>query len=116
MSGKNTDAQVYDLEKIRFIIRDAVQLDLSYAYDDLVFSEHGLFIIQFDKADDKKLYCWFGMETTKTFRDVSFESLQLTCKLNKIMLERKGLFEVKNNESSEQVDIHFMPDEDAVQK
>jgi hypothetical protein len=39
-----------DLEKIRFIINEATGLDLAYAYDDLVFSEHGVFIVQFEEV------------------------------------------------------------------
>jgi hypothetical protein len=48
---KQLTPELYELEKVRFIIKDACGIDVGYAYDDLVFAEHGLFLIQFlDKA------------------------------------------------------------------
>lgn len=107
--AENTDAQVYELEKVKFIIKDALQLDISYAYDDLVFSEHALVIIQFDKNDVNKLYCWFNTGTTEEFRVAAFESLGITCKLNRVKLENKGLFDINQKENGEELDIKFLP-------
>ncbi len=46
-----------DLEKVRTIIDEATGLEVSYAYDDLVFPDHTAFIIQFD---DTKASHFFG--------------------------------------------------------
>jgi len=37
-----------NLENLRAFIKDATGLDVSYAYDDLVFPDHTAFIVQFD--------------------------------------------------------------------
>jgi hypothetical protein len=34
------DIVFFELEKVRFIIKDGSGLDIAYAYEDLVFSEH----------------------------------------------------------------------------
>lgn len=36
MEEKNV--QFYELEKVRFIVKDACGIDIAYAYEDLVFS------------------------------------------------------------------------------
>ncbi len=48
-----------DLEKARLIIKEGVGLDLTYAYDDLVFSEHGVIILQFDDNHEGGFFCHF---------------------------------------------------------
>ena len=58
--------ELYELEKVRFIIKDACGLDVAYAYDDLVFAEHGLFIIQFTDKAGNQLGCWFNNEILET--------------------------------------------------
>ncbi len=101
------DVILFDLEKVRFIIKDAIQLDISYAYDDLVFSEHGLIIIQFVKDNANLLYCWFNTECSVEYRDALFESMKITAELNKTMLEYKGIFEMKQSEGKEEIDLKF---------
>ena len=48
-----------NLEKVKFIVKEATGLDIAYAYDDLVFSEHGVFMIQWDNIIENQLYCYF---------------------------------------------------------
>jgi len=97
----------FDLEKVKFIVKDACQLDISYAYQDLVFSEHGLFIIQFDADDSNHLSCWFNAECSEKYRVALMDSLQMTGKLNKIYVEYKGTFEMIQKENKEEIDIEF---------
>ncbi|VBB44705.1 conserved hypothetical protein [uncultured Paludibacter sp.] len=106
--NNSSDVQIYELEKARFIIKDAVQLDISYAYDDLIFSEHGLFIIQFVKENKNKLYCWFNTTTTNDFKKSTFTALETTCNLNKMIIEYKGDFEISQKENGEELDIKFI--------
>ena len=48
-TASGNDIKFFELEKAKFIIKDATNLDVAYAYEDLVFSEHGIFILQFHK-------------------------------------------------------------------
>ena len=44
-----------DLETVRQIIKEATDLEVMYAYDDLVFPDHGVFMIQYDDKMVNKL-------------------------------------------------------------
>lgn len=104
----SNDFVLFDIEKARFILKDAIQLDINYAYEDLLFSEHGLIIIQFTKENQDLLYCWFNKDCSLKYRDALFESLKITAGLNKVMLEYKGTFEMKQKEGKDEIDLRFM--------
>lgn len=51
-----------DLEMVRSAIKEATDLDITYAYDDLVFPEHVAFLIQYAPDSDKKMFCFFHVD------------------------------------------------------
>lgn len=52
-----------DFNKISEIMKEATGVALGYAYTDLAFSEHGLYMIHFvENGDDTLLYCYFNLE------------------------------------------------------
>jgi len=101
------DVQFYELEKARFIIKDATDLDVAYAFEDLVFSEHGIFILQFDKKQQDSFICWFNKDCEEKERFSFFKSLTNTAILNKIKLVYKGKFEMTQKDGEEEIDIKF---------
>jgi hypothetical protein len=106
-SHKTNKFQFIELEKIRFIVKDACGIDIAYAYDDLVFSEHGLFIIRFVDKEGNKLDCWFNNEMIESKEILMFDSLKKTAKLNGSDITYKGRFVMKQEEGSEEIDIEF---------
>lgn len=105
----NDTPQLYELEKVRFIIKDACAIDVAYAYEDLVFAEHGLFIIQFMDTAAKELVCWFNNETPETDMMNIVRSLSITANLNDSNITLKGRFEMAQKDDSEEIDLRFMP-------
>jgi hypothetical protein len=104
----NTFLDLFELDKVRFIIKDACGLDIAYAYDDLVFSEHGLFLIKFVDMSGSTLHCWFNREIVESEEIRMFDSLGKTASLNDTKLIYKGRFSLKQNmTSSEEIDIVF---------
>jgi len=103
------NVQFYELEKVRFIIKDATGLDVAYAYDDLVFSEHGVFIIQFDKTNANAITCWFNKECVDKERHSFFKSLTTTAILNNMKIVYKGKYEMTQKENSEEISLKFIP-------
>jgi len=101
------DVKFYELEKARFIIKDATELDVAYAYEDLVFSEHGIFILQFDKKRPDSFICWFNKDCVEADRHALFKSLTNTASLNKIKLVYKGKFEMIQKDGEKEIDIKF---------
>lgn len=100
--------EFYNLEKVRFIIKDGTGLDIAYAYEDLVFAEHGIFILQFLKGTASSVYCWFNNECEEKERISIFNSLKVSATLNKMKIEYKGKFEMNQKEGVEQIGIRFI--------
>jgi hypothetical protein len=98
--------EFYKLEKVKFIVKDACGIDIAYAYEDLVFSEHGLFIIQF-QLNTKELGCWFNKECTETSKVSMFNSLAKSSTLNGLELKYKGKFEMSQKDGKDEIDIQF---------
>src|ERR1035437_1068158 len=98
--------QFYNLEKIRFIIKDGCGLDIAYAYEELVFSEHGIFIFQFDVNSSDTIFCWFNQDCIETNRISTLTSLIKTATLNKMNILYKGKFEMSQKED-EQISVIF---------
>ena len=88
----------------------ATGLDVSYAYEDLVFSEHSVFIIKFDDSIKDSLHLYFNTDCDD---DVACDIEQ---KLIKASMEKgidlilKGSFELKSKENSQEIEIAFIDD------
>jgi hypothetical protein len=98
--------EFYELEKVKFIVKDACGIDIAYAYEDLVFSEHGLFIIQF-QSNTKELGCWFNKECIETSKVTMFNSLAKSATLNGMEMKYKGKFDMSQKEGKDEIDIQF---------
>lgn len=109
MHNKNSkNIEFFNLEKIRFIIKDATNLDIDYAFEDLIFSENSVFIIQYDKKNEDKCFCWFNNECNIDDRHLLFKSLTTSSNLNNMKIIYKGTFEMKPDQiAQDQISIHF---------
>jgi len=96
----------YELEKVRFIIKDGSGLDIAYAYEDLVFSEHGIFIFQFNGQSPDSFFCWFNQDCVEADRISILNSLNKSAGLNKMSISYKGQFEMIQKED-EQISVIF---------
>lgn len=104
---EQTEIEFYELEKVRFITKDACGLDIAYAYEDLVFAEHGLFIIQFPNEGGKVLNCWFNKDCIELNRVNMFNSLAKSATLNGLEISYNGKFEMIQKDGLEEIDIKF---------
>jgi len=95
-----------DLEKVRSIVKAATDLDISYAYDDLVFPDHAAFMIQFDDSNVDNYYCYFYEDCDSRSKDSIFTKLTEVCNDNNKTLELKGIFNLK--QKGEEVEICFL--------
>ncbi|MBP1639316.1 MAG: hypothetical protein H6Q17_899 [Bacteroidetes bacterium] len=97
----------YELEKVRFVVKDGTGLDIAYAYEDLVFSEHALFIIQFDGQDCNSWNCWFNQECNAADRLSLLKSLTASANLNNVLLTYQGTFEMSQSEGDDEITLRF---------
>lgn len=94
-----------NLEAVRYIIKEATGLDLTYAYDDLAFPEHMAFLIQFNDTDEKSLFCYFHNDCNPEDQKQLFEALTKVASKEKITLENRGSFVLE--QKGEEVEISF---------
>jgi len=107
ISAPEKKIEFYNLEKVRFIIKDGSGLDIAYAYEDLVFSEHGIFIFQFDKNTTSTFFCWFNKDCIEKDRIILLNSLIKSAVLNKTEIIYKGKFEMIQKED-EEISVNFI--------
>ena len=106
-STKVPKVPFYDLEMVRFLIKDGCGLDIAYAFEDLVFSEHGIFILQFVGESSQNLFCWFNKDCYEAEREKIFDSLMKSAVLNGFELNYKGDYSMTQKENSEEIDLKF---------
>ena len=95
-----------DLESVRQIVAAATNLDISYAYEDLVFPENTAFIIQFDDNNLNNLFCYFHEDCDTESRKTLLINLEKECLRKKCNLEMKGNFILE--QKNDKVQIQFL--------
>jgi hypothetical protein len=95
-----------DLEKVRTIIDEATGLEVSYAYDDLVFPDHTAFIIQFDDTNATNFFGYFHKDCNPGDQIELEEKLSASCQNQKCTIVFKGSFDLE--QQGESVNIHFL--------
>lgn len=94
-----------DLEKVRVMLKEATELDISYAYDDLVFPDHTAFIIQFAEQNDAAFYSYFHEDCLPDAKAEILENLALSFRKHGCRMDFKGSF--KLNQKGEEIEIIF---------
>jgi hypothetical protein len=95
-----------NLEKVRVMVKEATGLDISYAYDDLVFPENTAFIIQYDDRDDNNFLCYFHQDCDPVEKTRIFRELRNTCTKAKSSIVNKGAFDLK--QKGQEVEFTFL--------
>lgn len=98
---------ITEIEKLRFIMRDATGLDIMYAYENLVFSEHGLYVFETDSKKLNEIHCYFNIDFEKSKQLLFLEKMILSASLNGMVLLNKGTFEMTQNPDGQSVSLMF---------
>lgn len=94
-----------DLEKVRVIVKEATDLDISYAYDDLVFPDNAAFIIQYSDEDETLFYSHWRKDCLPQMVADIQEKLEETFSKNGCKLVYKGKFLL--GQKGEDIEIRF---------
>jgi len=95
-----------DLEKVRVMIKEATELDIAYAYDDLVFPDHTAFIIQYDENSDSLFYTYFHEDCLPEAKNEILANLTQSFQNKGCQLEAKGKFKLE--QKGEEIEIQFL--------
>jgi len=94
------------------IIKDLVEaigLDISYMYDDLLFIEHNAFLLQMSETDGAMLGLWFNEESTPGERPQILTNLQVEGRKLSLHIEEKGTYTLTGEEEGESFQLEFRP-------
>ena len=94
-----------NLEIVRQIIWEGTGLDVTYAYDDLVFPDHTAFIIQFDELTPNGLFCYFHQDCNPEEQQAILSRLTENSMKKKYLLAYKGTYQLEQKEG--EVEIKF---------
>lgn len=94
------------LDKIIEIV-EALELNVSYEYDDLVFVEHNPFLIRFDEVDSQKIYLHFN-EDCEPAAAVNLEkALSLLAKNKDLDLIPSARYKMEAKEETDEIQLIF---------
>lgn len=79
------------LGKVSNIVQ-ATGLEMSYAYDDLIFSDNSVFILQFDDILQNRLHLYFNIDCDKKEAVKLEQELRNASKIEGFTIDNNGLF------------------------
>ncbi|WP_419662020.1 hypothetical protein Dvar_24630 [Desulfosarcina variabilis str. Montpellier] len=85
---------------------NAIGLDITHAYEDLVYIEHNAFLLQMgDSGEIVNLY--FNTESVEEERDKIADRLSAEGQARQLTIIRKGLFSMRQKSDGEHIEIQF---------
>jgi hypothetical protein len=98
----------YDLDKARFLIKDATGLEVAYAYDDLIFAENAVFIFRLSSDNPNAIECFFNVDCYDENRVAMLASLNASAELNQLVLHYGGKFKLIEKTGQDSFDLMFL--------
>ena len=97
------------LGKIGNIIK-ATGLEMSYAYDDLVFSGNSVFILRFDDDVETCLHLYINIDCFKKDALLFEKQIQKASEIEGFTICSFGSFSLKQLDGKNEIEIHFQND------
>ena len=94
------------LGKVRELL-DTIGFEVAYAYDDLVFSDHSMFILRFDDEVPEKMYLYFNSECIFAEAKKVSDALILAGKVGQFKIINSGHFDISQAEDREELAVKF---------
>lgn len=94
------------LGKVSNIIQ-STGLEMSYAYDDLVFSDNLVFIVRFDNMRETDLHVYFNVDCATDEKSKIEQQLIHAAKIEKCRICDFGSFSIEQLDDKEELKINF---------
>jgi len=82
-------------------------LDISYFYDDLIFADHSLFIIQFDDNNPENFKLYFNKDCELDNKISIKDKLYEEAEKKGIQMRDEGTFFLTEDAESKEITIHY---------
>ena len=87
-------------------VLESMGLDVTYAYDDLVYVEHNSFLLRMAERGEL-VYLYFNTESTPEERDGIAEQLREAGRQRELDIVRKGTYTMTSNPEDETISMRF---------
>lgn len=89
-------------------IIEAMGLDISYAYDDLIFVEHNAFLLQMSNEKGEDVGVWFNQSSNPEDRPTILSQLQEEGRSHFLNMTEQGLYSIDNDEANQSFQLKFI--------
>lgn len=84
-----------------------VGFEVGYAYDDLVFSENAVFIVQFGDSETKELKLFLNVDCEKKEVQRIEKGMKVVASDKGYVVIPSGTFELSQKDGADEIDIRF---------
>lgn len=88
-------------------IINSCSLDISYFYDDLIFSDHNIFILQFDDNSPEVLNLYFNKDCEFDTKISLKDNLYREAEDRGIIMQDRGQFFLEEDQEKKEITIHY---------
>lgn len=89
-------------------IIEKTDLQVTYNYDDLIFVDKNMFIIQFDDNKDKNLKLHFNNDITTDVEKIILKKLETAAKEFNYTITQEGYYLMDGSEDEEKIQLNFI--------
>lgn len=92
------------------IVKDIINscsLDISYFYDDLIFADHNVFILQFDDKHPEVLNLYFNTDCAFDVKINLKDNLYREAEDRGMIMQDCGKFFLEENQENKEITIHY---------
>ncbi|MBN2343092.1 MAG: hypothetical protein JXX29_03450 [Deltaproteobacteria bacterium] len=93
------------IEKVRTMLKLAMGIDVSYAYEDLIFPSHEDFLLRFDDEAPSNYYCHFHRDCSEAQKKRLLASLEVACRMHECTITPRETFHLEPQ--GDNVQVHF---------
>jgi len=100
--------ELFDLGRVQNVVKAATGLEVTHAYEDLVFVEHSAFLIQFDPKDLKRFLCHFNEDCPVPDRIKLLGYLQAAAEQEGLVCAQGQVFRLEQVPDKEEIRVLFL--------
>lgn len=89
-------------------ILESIGLNITHAYDDLVFVEHNTFLIQFDDENPSSLKIYFNVDCEAEAAKKIETLLNNAASQQDFSINKSGRFQMAQKDGTEEIELKFL--------
>ncbi|MFW5734861.1 MAG: hypothetical protein ACOCWR_07370 [Oceanidesulfovibrio sp.] len=91
-------------------IMEAIGFEATYAYDDLVFASHNVYLVQFPETAGGPLRIYFNRDCEEDAAYAIENAFTQEAEKSGLSAVRAGRYEISENEDDEEIEVTLIPE------